>query len=74
MKRLEMIKGEIVQIPEKVKRYAAVVWNDTEGWSIWNGYRLFTTPEDAAQDLLQSAPKNDYYAIVEMNLQIPVKL
>ena len=72
MKRLEMIKGEIVQMPEQVKRYICVVWSEQNGWSIWNGYRLFTTPEDATQDLLQSGAKGDYYTVVELNLKIPV--
>ena len=72
MKRIEDIKGKIVEIPEVVKRYVVATWSNS-GWRIWNGYNLFTTPEDAVQDLLQSQSRDiEYYTVVELELKIPI--
>lgn len=73
MKRLEDIKGKIVEVPELCKRYVCVTWRKT-GWQIINSYQMFTTPEDAMQDLMNYSCMEDveYYSVVELELKIPV--
>ena len=73
MKKLEEIKGKIVEMPEQAKRYLTVVWDDHSGWNLWNTYNLFTTPEDATQALLQNPPTGaEYYTVIELDLKIPI--
>ena len=74
MKRLEEIKGKIVAVPEKAKRYLVVYWNKY-GWRCWHNFHV--TPEDAAQEfLVQEArnpnSENQYYTVIEVELPIPI--
>lgn len=71
MKRLEEIKGKIISIPEKAKRYQLVFWTSNSGWMPQS--QFFTTPEDAVQSFLGNKWSDvEYYTVIEVELPIPV--
>ena len=70
MKRLEEIKGKIIEIPVHAKRYIVVFW-EHQGWN--TGYNLYTTPEDAAAEILNRNRESiEYYTVIEVELPIPI--
>lgn len=68
MKRLENIKGQIVEMPEIAKRYT-VCFFASYGWNM--GAQLFSTPEEAVYDFLKYPTECIYYTVIEVTLPIP---
>ena len=75
MIQLATVKGKTVIVPNIVKRYTILSWNNN-GWNI-HGYNLFTTPECAIQEfyrMWENRKEEDRpacFKVLEMELEIP---
>ena len=74
MKRLEDIKGKMVAIPVKAKRYIPVFFYNGN----WESHNLlYTTPEEAAGQIQRFnkavyGDKIEYYTVIEVELPMPI--
>ncbi len=75
MEQLTTTKGNQITIPKFCNRYV-VAYYDNTGWHLSNSYELFTTPESAVENFNRQyfSVKPDYFTVIEMKLEIPIKI
>lgn len=86
MIELEKIKAKSVTVPKRVKRYGLAYYTASDGWRLFYGPQLETTPEGILQSFITcnrhlidegETEKNrnyypKYYKIFELDLEIPL--